>query len=247
MLKLVESYDELGCFDETDNIFVIKAAANFLTYHGNANHSLWQQEDSALISIIDGSAVIWADKNADFEEISSFLRHSNLYNVFTDKYAAEKSALDIQSSGVIMKLTRSGSYDITSGRSKCGYQPFAKYSAVYSLLEKCGFMLPEKDTFIADLSYRKHCKTARIFDDDEYVSTAFTGFETAHSAIISAVAVDENKRRHGIGSDCLSSLCTALIKENKSVYLYREKDRNEQFYISNGFENIGEFVNCKYR
>lgn len=246
MLKLVENYDEIRRFDETDNIFVIKSAANFLTYQGSLCHALWRQNNSALISIIDENAAVWLNNGADFDEISSFLRHSSIENIFTNEFAAEKLSLKIQNSGIIMKLMSNTKFKANENDSNCKIQAFAKYSQIYSLLCECGFELTRKDSFIADLSYRRHCKTARICADGEYNSVAFTGYETPQSAIISAVAVTESKRRHGIGGECLRTLCNALISENKSVYLYREKNKNKQFYISNGFENIGEFVNCKF-
>lgn len=250
MLKLVESRDELTLFDETDNIFVIKSTANFLTYFGNACHSLWRQNDSALISIVDANTVIWSSDNADFEEISAFLRHSGLSGIFTNRFTAEKMSLNIRHSGQIMKFAPNAAnyFNIINKAnfSECKNQPFAKYSAVYSLLEKCGFGLPEKNAFLADLSYRRHRRTSRIFADDDYFAVSLTGYETDRSAIISAVAVDEKYRRRHLGSECLNRLCNELLHENKSIYLYREKDKNEQFYISNGFENTGEFVNCTY-
>ena len=83
-----------------------------------------------------------------------------------------------------------------------------------------------------------------MFCNDDYTAISIIGFETAKSAIISAVAVSPDMRRQGLGSDALSA-AAMLENEQKQVYLYREIGKNEEFYLKNGFYEIGSFANCK--
>lgn len=239
LLNLIQTTDCLSSFDKTD-IFITKIMSNMITYRSDNRLLTWAQDSHALFQMFDGSAAFYADENADFDEIRDFIRFLGGAEIFTSRKCADRLSADIQSGGIIMK--RSYTSPVSSGFKP---PPFPEYSKIYDLLNKTGFTLPPKDSFLCDLHARFKRKTARIFCNDDYSSLALTGFETKECAVISAVATDPDFQNTGLGSTALISLCSALEKEKKVIYLYRENDKNERFYNKNGFENYGEFVICK--
>ena len=81
-----------------------------------------------------------------------------------------------------------------------------------------------------------------MFAAADYSAVAFTAWETKTDAVISAVAVAENMRLKGVGSGILQSLIGELKAEDKRIFLYRQMQENEAFYIKNGMINCGEFA-----
>lgn len=260
MIRLTDDLHEAERF-EKDSVFAAKAAANMLCRArsraggdsaaevitdaiADAAFCTWVQDDRALIRQDSGDLILHAEENADFEELAAFLRSLNPVSIFTSVSAAKQLELPTVSDGIVMKRA-AGSQQIALDLCDIDSPAFPEYSKLYSLLCRCGFALDSAEDFTADLAMRVHCRTARIVADKEYGAAAFTGYETASSAVISAVAVDRQQRRCGRGSAVLNRLCHALNQEKKQIFLYRERGKNKAFYLKNGFENCGEFAVCR--
>lgn len=256
MIRLTDDLHEAERF-EKDSVFAAKAVANMLCRarsraRGNSAAEMiadaafctWVQDDRALIRQDGGDLILHAEENADFEELAAFLRRQGPISIFTSVRAAKQLKLHTVSSGIVMKKT-ADSHESAPEICDIDSPAFPEYSKLYSLLCRCGFPLDSADDFTADLAMRVHCRTARIVADKEYGAAAFTGYETASSAVISAVAVDRQWRRRGRGSAVLNLLCHALNLEKKQIFLYRERGKNEAFYLKNGFENCDEFAVCR--
>ena len=242
MISAIDAQSELCEFSENGNIFLVKILSNMTAYGNLPFVRTWVQGKNAVIQTVDDSAVIFANTNADFDEIAEFLPFCGAKTVFTSYENAAKLRLNVMESGIILRKSRTTAHSPPSGITR---QYYPDYSRIHSLLYNCGFTLPNRDDFAADLSLRLRNDTARIYCNDNYTALCIVGYETAKSAIISAVAVSPDIRRHGLGSDVLTSACSSLENEQKQVYLYREIDKNEDFYLKNGFTEIGSFASCK--
>lgn len=242
MISAIDTPTELCEFSENGNIFLVKILSNMTAYGSLPCVQTWVQDKNAVIQTVDDSAVIFANTNADFDEIAEFLPFCGAKTVFTSYENAAKLRLNVMESGIILRKSRTTAHSPPSGITR---QYYPDYSRIHSLLYNCGFTLPNRDDFAADLSLRLRNDTARIFCNNNYTALCIVGCETAKSAIISAVAVSPDIRRHGLGSDVLTSACSSLENEQKQVYLYREIDKNEDFYLKNGFTEIGSFASCK--
>lgn len=246
MIKAVDSADEICGFSEDNNVYLIKILSNMKAYSRAFGTQTWTQNNNgnhAVLQATDDSLIIFADDNADFEEISEFLPYCGCKSIFTSSKTAKKLHLSPIESGIILRQNHSP----PKRYAKCAVvrQYYPDYSRIYSLLKSCGFTLPDRDSFAADLSLRMRRQTARVFCDTNINAVCIVGFETAKSAIISAVAVSHDMRLNGLGGSVLKAACSSLKNEQKQVYLYRETDKNEEFYSKNGFGEIGSFVNCK--
>lgn len=242
MISAIDTPTELCEFSENCNIFLVKILSNMTAYGSLPCVQTWVQGKNAVIQTVDASAVIFADENADFDEIAEFLPFCGAKTVFTSYENAAKLRLNVMESGVILRKSRTTAHSPPSGITQ---QYYPDYSRIYSLLYSCSFTLPPRNDFAADLSLRLRKNTARIFCNDEYTALCIVGCETAKSAIISAVAASPDIRRHGLGSDILQAACSSLENEQKQIYLYREIGKNEEFYLKNGFTEIGSFASCK--
>lgn len=242
MISAIEPTAKLCDFSENDNIYLVKILSNMAAYGMLSCVRTWVQGKNAVIQTVDDSAVIFADTNAIFDEIAEFLPYCGAKTVFTSYENAAKLRLNVMESGIILRKSRMTNHSPPSGITRLYYPD---YSRVYLLLEHCGFTLPSRDDFAADLSLRLRKNTARVFCNDDYTALCIVGCETAKSAIISAVAVSPDMRRRGLGSDVLQAACSSLENEQKQVYLYREIGKNEEFYRKNGFTEIGSFASCK--
>ena len=242
MISAIDTLTELCEFSENGNIFLVRILSNMTAYGSLPCVQTWVQGKNAVIQTVDDSAVIFANTNADFDEIAEFLPFCGAKTVFTSYENAAKLRLNVMESGVILRKSRTTAHSPPSGITQ---QYYPDYSRIHSLLDNCGFTLPNRDDFAADLSLRLRNDTARIFCNNDYTALCIVGCETAKSAIISAVAASPDIRRHGLGSDVLTAACSSLENEQKQIYLYREIDKNEEFYRNNGFTEIGSFASCK--
>ena len=236
MIKLIESIAEIDGILKTDSVYKAKILSNIDVYGELPIINTWQINNSAVFQMINSDGILTGDISDD--EVLDFARFMNCKTVFTSKKIADKLSLETNETGQIM--IRGGS--IIKPESRYSEIAFPEYSKIYSLLERCGFNLPEKDGFLSDLHLKVHKKSARILANDDYSALLISCFETEKMAVLSAVCVDKDLRRKNIGSDMINSLCGIL--QNKTIYLYREIDKNEQFYYKNGFENCGLFANC---
>ena len=243
MIKAIDTPASLCGFCEDDNIFLVKILSNFTAYGGFNCLRTWVQNDCAVIQAVDDNAVIFAENNADFDEIAEFLPFCGISTVFTSYENAEKLRLEATEHGVILRKGKMSNH--APPKSGITRQYFPDYTKVYSQLLQCGFTLPPRNDFAADLSLRLRKNTARIFCNDDCTALCIVGCETAKSAVISAVAVSPDRRRQGLGSNILQTACLSLKNEQKQVYLYRESGKNKEFYINNGFYEIGGFASCK--
>ena len=241
MICAVNSPTELCDFSE-ENIYLVKILSNMTAYGNLSCVRTWVQSGNAVLQTVDDCAILFADENADFDEIAEFMPFCGAKSVFTSIENAAKLHLNADESGIIMRQSAPTNHSPPSRGILRQYYP--DYTQIYSRLSECGFTLPPRDDFAADLSLRLRRNTARVFCNADYTAISIIGFETAKSAIISAVAVSPDMRRQGLGSDALSA-AAMLENEQKQVYLYREIGKNEEFYLKNGFYEIGSFANCK--
>ena len=106
---------------------------------------------------------------------------------------------------------------------------------VYGLLEETG-MTDEFESFYLDLSHKLRHQSALItaeYIDNDLAGCAVASSVTEGAAIISAVAVSPAHRRKGIGSRLIKKAERAL--RGKTIYIFKEKDKNNEFYRALGY------------
>ncbi len=191
--------------------------------------TFWMEEGGrAAYAMFDGLMLL-AGTPSDPQEAADFLLMSGAGKVLCTVRASEELGLDIVKTGDILKKVLPGSPAIAKEEPP-------SVREIFSLLHSCG-MADDFEPFYMDLSHRLRHGTAMAFSEEqggELIGAALVSAITGSSAILSAIAVREDRRREGIGS--------ALVKKaeeslgGKTVYLFREKNACADFYRKLGYD-----------
>lgn len=179
-------------------------------------------------------------KKSDFDELSEFISFSGASSILCAKPLPMRSSTE---TGMIMELKHA-----VSGKplpQSMNFCTSPDLRAVWELLKSCegsGFAVPEYEDFLLDMSHKLRHDTAHciaVMWGEKTVSAAMTVAESDNCAVIGAVASDKGLRRSGLGSACMTALCSEL--KDKKIFIMRELNANESFYKGLGFENTEKF------
>ncbi|MBE6820607.1 MAG: GNAT family N-acetyltransferase [Ruminococcaceae bacterium] len=190
----------------------------------------------AAISRIDGNATLCCCEDADFEEISDFLKASGYSTLTYDMKFSGKLGIIPQKNSFTVKYTGGASVceDILSDYDK---------KEIYSLLCECGFELGDYGAFLADVCSRLNKSTASLAAaecDGRLCACAFALFEGRKSVLLGAVGTSPAARGRGHASKLVGTL--AEMKKDKEVFLFCRNDSLADFYSKIGFEICGKWA-----
>ncbi len=191
---------------------------------------VWRGEASVISRY--GSR-LYVSAEDGFDEIKEFISIIGCEDIFTEKATA--LALD---------LTPTEEYHIFYLKkefSSPSYAPSVGLNDLYSALafgEDGDISLPDFEVFAPDASHRlRHGSAVGIVE-------SFGGAYAIKSdkcAIIGGIAVNKAERRKGYGSVLLNSLLGHLSGDIFAI----TSDKSTEFYIKNGFTDIGKAVICR--
>lgn len=203
----------------------------------------WLQYDEngsivSAISRLDGAYTVQTTDKSNIAEIKEFLEVIGFSSVLSQENIFPDKITD---TGVIMSLKSLNK--TCNSNEKIIVNP--DLNSVYRLLKKCSskkFTVPDYEDFILDMSHKVRHNMAlcvAVQNGDDFVSAAMTVSQSESTAIIGAVATDKDFRRCGYGTLCVVSLAEML--GNRKIFIMRDRNENEKFYKSIGFENAGSF------
>lgn len=218
--------------------FCARITALFDTYGSKYSFAMfWIQDDGrAAISRIDGSITVYADENADFEELSEFLKVVGYSDIICNETVSEKLKLEKTDSSYIVKYSACRSAD------KNGILIDYDKKEIYSLLCSCGFSMGSYNAFLADFCSRLNKKTAllsAIEDEDGLCASASALFCGRKSTLLGAVATKKDKRGRGYAERLVRFLAE---KSRGEVFLFCRNDGLAKFYEKCGFEACGRWA-----
>lgn len=237
MIKKTGSIEELAPFQTAFGCRIQSAAAAYGFDEPFAQ--FWTQEDKAVLCKLDDAVVLDAAPNADFEEITDFIRMTGAQKLLCSADAAEHIAFIPVCRGEIMVYRNTGKPEVPAG-----FELNPSLRDIYALLCECAtetFLPPEFEPFYLDLSHRiRHgaALSAGIRQGETLVSCAVCVSKTEDKAVISAVAAKPQRR--GFGRAALTALISQL--QQKEIYVFRAQGENEEFYRAFGFSPCGEFT-----
>lgn len=251
MIKYVDMShdDDLKSVCRYHNTYSCRIMCLFDSYGLNFDGvQFWVQYNDELpvsaISKYNTDITVMLTEKSDIAELSEFLKVVGFSSVLSDKVIFDDQPY---STGVVMALsqnTANSAESEISGDLRMTDHPNLK--EVYRLLSDCrdsDFIVPSYEDFMLDTSHKLRHGTAKctsVFLKEKCIAYAMTVAQSDTCAVIGAVAVQKEYRRRGIGSICAKALCGQL--KDREIFIMRDKSRNEEFYRSLGFENIGEFV-----
>lgn len=197
----------------------------------------WFDDKSSAIYCLVDNVMILDGKPSDVYETKEFLNMAGAKQLICSKETAEFLSLSSEKSGEILSKTI-----LDGGGFK---QEEVNIREVFSLLDECGMEL-DFEAFYLDLSHRLRHQTgaaATACWGDDFAGCALISAITENSAIISAVAVKEKFRRHGMGSKLIGTIENAL--KSGKLYIFKEFGENDAFYSSLGYTLDDIWVNIK--
>lgn len=244
MVSLCEDFRELD-FLPADP-YAARITALFETYGAGQNFAMfWVQKCGempvAALSKVDGNLTLCALENADFEELSAFIRAAGYSSLTCDSEVM--NALGFTPSKTSFTVRYGGGFEPkgTPLLNDCDKK------SVYNLLCDCGFELGDYGSFLADVCARLNKGTASMRACEEngrLQACAFALFEGAKSVLLGAVATSPESRGRGYASELVGSL--ANEKSDKQVFLFCRNDGLVDFYGKIGFEAVGKWAILNY-
>ena len=224
--------------------FGCKIAGVALAYGFDKRFSMFwmDSEHEAVYSLVDGVMMITGTVR-DAREALSFIRFSGAEEISCALRNLEILGLNADESGEILRKKTVGEIE---GFNTAQDVPIRE---IYALLEETGLVENggEEDeafeAFYLDLSHRVRHGIACVVTkrvEDVLAGCAVVSSVTGGTAILSAVAVREPFRRRGMGTQLVERV--EEILPGRTLYVYKETAKNNEFYRSLGFSKADTWV-----
>lgn len=189
----------------------------------------WLDEEADTVFCLADDVMMLSGNLGDAEETRQFLRMVGVRTVHCSAANMERLGWAPAATGdVLCKRAPEGA----PGPESREEVPIRE---LYALLEETG-MVEEFEPFYLDLSHRLRHGAARAFwvrREDEIGACAIVSAIGEGAVLLSVVAVREDLRRQGLGSEMVRQVEAAF--PGKTVYVFREKDRHQAFYSGLGY------------
>ena len=230
------------------DVFGTRILAYFNTYFYEFDFMrFWVQLDEnenpvAAISLIDGSMTLTCNENADFDELSAFVKMIGFSSLQCDRRVMEKLGIKEALWGYVVRyesITDRAKYKLTLCEN-------TDYSDVYKLIKSADLLgVGEYLPWFSDVTHRVKkgtAKAALAMENGEPAACAMKLFVTDDAVLLGAVATDPNHRGKGLGGGLVTLLGNESVNEGKRTELLCKHDSIVDFYRSIGFTVVGEWA-----
>lgn len=212
--------------------FGCKLRAVALAYGFERDFARFWTDGSAAYCLLDGGLSI-AGSPGDIEESREFLDMLGPDSVFCERGLAGELELAVSTEGAVMAK------DLPEGEPQGLLPPGLR--EVHALLTAAGIPM-DFEPFYLDMSHRMRHGIALALG--KYVSGELAGGAVISAAaggeaVLSALAVREDCRGRGLGTELMGDVERAL--PGHRLYLFRESGRNREFYKKLGFTEVGRW------
>lgn len=249
MIKFVDSNEYKLDGICSKDVFGTRILAYFNTYSYEFDFvRFWVQlseegKVSAAISLVDGSMTLSCDENADFEELSAFIKMTGFSSLQCERNVMAELGVKEDIWGYVVR------YNNITDREKYKNMTLCEnvdYKDVYHLIKSADLLgVGEYLPWLSDVTYRVKkgtAKAALALENGEPAACAMKLFVTDDAVLLGAVATDKNHRGKGLGGGLVTLLGNESLNENKRTELLCKHDSIVDFYRSIGFEVVGEWA-----
>lgn len=233
MIKKIENCNELNGFDKID-IYSVRIMSLLNAYGTSYDFAAFYKQVNdhgkitAILSKLDSDITI-SNIECDFEELIEFIEVIGYTSCLCSRLDGYSRHYD---SGVVMSANKK-SY-ITVLNAEIDHYPKLMDLFSFDDYDKSDF-----EVWYVDVCHRIRHNCAKAYSlnvNDEIISSGMFSSIYKDNAILTSVKTAPEFRQMGYGS----ALVSEMVNDVKgTVYLMREKDKNESFYKRLGFENIG--------
>ncbi len=235
MIKKIENTNAFDKYTKTDLYSVrIKALLSaygicydFAVFYKQLNNC---GEITAIISKLDGDFTI-SMNNADEGELAEFINVIGYSSCLCDGLSDYFADYD---EGIIMMSDRKTQYNLP-------YTEIDEYPKLMDLFNFQDYDRADFEAWYVDISHRIRHGTAKAYSvniNNEIVSSGIFSSIHNNNAVLTSVNTAPEFRRMGYGSLLVSHMMCDI---SGTVFLMREKDKNEHFYSRLGFINTGKW------
>lgn len=236
---MIELLDETFCpeiYGKKD-IFSVKIFSLFRAYGTKYPFIRFYAQKSdgevtAVICILDNDITLsYIQNKADIEELTEFVNVMGFSTLLCDDAFLLDREYD---SGIIMSSER-------KTEIACDYTDVDEYPYLFDLFNFVDYGNVDFESWYVDISHRiRHgcAKAVTLNVDGEIISSAIFSSIYENDAILTAVQTKPEFRKSGYASALVSAMCCDVTG---TVFLMREKDKNESFYKKLLFDNIGKW------
>lgn len=233
MLKRVENIAELDFLPADPFCARITALAN--TYGFNYDFAkFFVQDSNAAISSLDGNINLYANENADFEEIKAFLGFAGFATVQSSEENIKKLGYEPADSSYICLYN--GAEVVKPDNFTDNYD----YKEIYKLLADAGFPMGDYNSFLSDIAARVNKGNAAFggIATDRLESCAFRLFEGNKSVLLGAIVTNPFCKGKGLAR----ALVPYMAQTDKKAYVFCRNDSLLGFYEKLGFSFYGRWA-----
>ena len=236
MISVIDRDDEKQLMLNTchNSAFGCKIAGIALAYGFDKRFSMFWTDalHRSVFCLVDNTMLI-AGEIEDGDEALAFIKLSGAKEITCSLDNLKTLGIQACKSGeIICKQIegRGAAWEAATG---------APIREIYAILEEVGMLPDEEDAFEAfylDLSHRIRHGIARVVlskPTDKLIGCAVVSSVTGTSAILSAVAVREQHRGEGVGTQLVKH-AEALLP-GKTMYIYKDTGTNDNFYKRLGY------------
>ena len=237
MIENIESFESLEKY-YADTLYAVRIKAVAQTYGFSFPFARFYrqtvgQKCTALFCILDGEVTLDADYDAaDLGELAAFFQFSGFSSLLCEEaFSLEKGF----KCGAVMSADASAIQSL-----KASFEFVDKYDELLKLFEFLGYGGSFGEWY-ADIKRRLNKGTAlagAVYDGEKIISAALFSSIYKNCAVLSGVKTDENYRNKGYAGALVRALASEI---SGKIYLMRELNRNERFYQTLGFTNVGKW------
>lgn len=225
------------------NVITARIKALDMAYRDSIGIDFYRQITDGRITAVfggmDSSYTLTVFEGADFGELKSFFSLSSA-TVFcfadtADRLCAKETAV-------------SRLYEFCGDISLNSDDAHGKMSDVYLKLkqgEDGDINMPPFEFWYTDFCVRFNHSAAEYALLENAVAVA--GFMTDEATLITGVATETDRRGKGVGSRALQQLLSNIKKKYPHSRVFAATCNADEFYIKNGFAEVGKVAVCEFR
>ncbi len=236
---MIEKISNIKQFDKfiEDDIYYVRIMSLIKAYGCNYDFAcFYRQLDknnniTAIISKLDNDWTLCLSSTADNNELKEFFSVIGYNTVLSDSSFKFSDNFD---EGIVMSSAKRVEF-------QAKYTELDRFPKLMELFNFVDYDTADFELWYVDISHRiRHgCANAYTLNvNDEIISSGIFSSIYNNDAVLTAVRTAPEFRNMGYGS---SLVCEMLADIRGTVYLMREKEKNEQFYTRLGFKNIGKW------
>jgi len=191
---------------------------------------------AAVCSIVDGFVILSAKENADWEEVTAFLRMQSWRQLQCDSDIAKRLPFPVEWTSMLVKFA-APKQELSIDNIAVANDP----GEVYDILALCFPDMQNRNDWMANLALRWRRGTAQSWVM-EHTCTASAIALTESYAFLGALGTLPEARGKGLAGKLLSFICGQYA--GREVWLSCRKELRG-FYESIGFEKAGDMITLK--